>query len=65
MTLFWFPGFDWMSLKKGAVVVDVGGGIGSQTLTLSKAYENLNFVVQDREAVIQDAVKVSDCPRCY
>ena len=33
-------------------MVDVGGGVGSQTLTLAKSYDHLKYIVQDREAVI-------------
>lgn len=52
-------GFDWASLKKGSLVVDVGGGVGSTTLVLAKAFPDLRFVVQDRAMVIPDGVKVS------
>ena len=45
-------GFDWAALPRDSLVVDVGGGVGSQTLTLAKAHEHLKFVVQDRESVI-------------
>ena len=51
-------GYDWKSLPSGSVVVDVGGGIGSQSLALAKAYDHLKFVVQDRDSVVADAVKV-------
>ncbi|THG97673.1 hypothetical protein EW026_g4370 [Hermanssonia centrifuga] len=50
-------GFEWKSLPPGAVIVDVGGGIGSMCLTLTKAHGHLSFVLQDREAIIKDAVK--------
>jgi hypothetical protein len=36
-------------------VVDVGGGVGSQTVVLAKAFDHLKFVVQDRASVIQDS----------
>jgi ubiquinone/menaquinone biosynthesis C-methylase UbiE len=52
-------GFDWQSLPKGSLVVDVGGGVGSQTLTLAKKYPHLAFVIQDTEATRPNAVKVS------
>jgi hypothetical protein len=38
--------------------VDVGGGIGSTTMVLAGRYENLNFVVQDREFVVEIGKKV-------
>ncbi|KAG6877727.1 hypothetical protein C0992_009407 [Termitomyces sp. T32_za158] len=49
-------GFDWKAYSKG-VVVDVGGGIGSQSMVLAKDFPNLSFVVQDLEPVISDASK--------
>jgi tRNA G46 methylase TrmB len=53
------PGFDWASLKKGDLVVDVGGGVGSSTLVLAKQYPDLKFVVQDLPQTIKDAETVS------
>ncbi|KAG6894587.1 hypothetical protein C0995_014002 [Termitomyces sp. Mi166 len=49
-------GFDWKSLST-SVVVDVGGGIGSQSMVLAKEFPNLSFVIQDLESVIDDASK--------
>ncbi|ESK91595.1 ich1 protein [Moniliophthora roreri MCA 2997] len=53
-------GFDWQSLPKGSVIVDVGGGIGSTSMLLAHAFSRpgdedalgLKFVVQDREVVV-------------
>ncbi|KAJ3819191.1 hypothetical protein F5880DRAFT_1137749 [Lentinula raphanica] len=57
-------GFDWQSLPKGSIVVDVGGGIGSTSMLLAHAYSErgdslsdedipgLKFVIQDREVVV-------------
>ena len=56
-------GFDWAALPQGSLVVDVGGGVGSQTLTLAKKYQHLNFVIQDTEATKPNAVKVGHCLR--
>jgi hypothetical protein len=53
-----FQGFNWKSLKQDALVVDVGGGVGSSTLQLFNAHPHLRYVVQDRPKVIPDAVKV-------
>ncbi|OJT06906.1 Sterigmatocystin 8-O-methyltransferase [Trametes pubescens] len=44
-------GFAWNDLPKGSVVVDIGGGIGSVSVTLSQAYPHLNFAVEDRGPV--------------
>lgn len=43
-------GFDWKTLSKESVVVDVGGGNGSQSLTLARKFPDLRIIVQDREA---------------
>ena len=51
-------GFDWRSLPKGALVVDVGGGVGTVVSVLVKALPDLMFVIQDRQAVIEDGLKV-------
>jgi ubiquinone/menaquinone biosynthesis C-methylase UbiE len=50
--------FPWEDLPTGSTVVDVGGGIGSTTMVLAGRYENLNFVVQDREFVVEMGKKV-------
>ncbi len=46
--------FDWSSLPKGAVVVDVGGGVGTSSLILAKKTSDIKIVVQDRLSVIQE-----------
>jgi hypothetical protein len=51
-------GYSWETLPPGSLVVDVGGGVGSQSLTLARHHPNLRFVVQDRDAVIGDANEV-------
>jgi hypothetical protein len=51
-------GFDWKSLQQDALVVDVGGGVGSWTLQLMKAYPHLRYVIQERSRVIPDGIKV-------
>ncbi|KAH9012305.1 S-adenosyl-L-methionine-dependent methyltransferase [Lactarius hengduanensis] len=48
-------GYAWEKLPPGSLVVDVGGGVGPQSLTLARRHPNLRFVVQDREAVLGDA----------
>lgn len=39
-------------------VVDVGGGLGSTSTVLTKAYPNLKIILQDRPTIIDDAKKV-------
>ena len=51
-------GYAWEKLPEGALVVDVGGGVGSQSLTLATHFPQLRFVVQDREPVMGDAIEV-------
>ncbi|KIK57717.1 hypothetical protein GYMLUDRAFT_75330 [Collybiopsis luxurians FD-317 M1] len=46
-------GFDWDSLPKGSTIVDVGGGIGVSSISLARAFDHLQFVVQDRPKVLQ------------
>jgi hypothetical protein len=48
-------GFDWSALPAGGVVVDVGGCIGLHTLSLSKMFPSLRYVVQDAEEQITAA----------
>jgi len=50
-------GFAWKDLKQDAIVVDVGGGIGAQSMTLAQNYSHLRFAVQDREQVAKDAAQ--------
>jgi ubiquinone/menaquinone biosynthesis C-methylase UbiE len=48
-----------VGLGKGALIVDVGGGIGSQSVTLAKNFPDLKFVIQDRERTLGEAGAVS------
>ena len=50
--------YAWEHLPQGSLVVDVGGGVGAQSFTLSKHHPLLRFVVQDRESVVCDAIEV-------
>ncbi|KAJ7075078.1 O-methyltransferase [Mycena belliarum] len=44
-------GFKWGALPAGALVVDVGGGVGSTSLEIARANPHLRFVVQDLPSV--------------
>jgi hypothetical protein len=46
--------YPWKNLAPGSLVVDVGGGVGSVTLVLAKAFPELKFVVQDTPQTIKD-----------
>ncbi|EJD00206.1 O-methyltransferase [Fomitiporia mediterranea MF3/22] len=48
-------GFDWGSLPKGGIVVDVGGGLGQVSLEVSKAHPDLRVVLEDRPLIIEQA----------
>ncbi|KAI5119287.1 hypothetical protein M0805_008066 [Coniferiporia weirii] len=48
-------GFDWASLPAGSKFVDVGAGVGSQSMLLARAHPHLKFVLQDREETIGQA----------
>ena len=45
-------------MPANSVVVDVGGGIGSQAMVLAQSFNHLKFIVQDRKEAIEDAKKV-------
>ncbi|KAI9463927.1 S-adenosyl-L-methionine-dependent methyltransferase [Russula earlei] len=49
-------GYAWDGLPKDSLVVDVGGGLGAQSLRLAVQHPHLRFIVQDREAVVGGAV---------
>ena len=50
--------FEWSKLPEGSLVVDVGGGNGSQMMVIAKNTPKLRFMVQDREAVEPSAKEV-------
>ena len=52
-------GFDWASVPKNGLVVDVGGSRGHVSLEIAKAFPELNFAVEDRPVVIEEAKKVT------
>jgi hypothetical protein len=58
-------GFDWHTLPKSSIVVDVGGGIGSTSMLLASAFSEgdsdlgLKFIVQDRPVVVEIGERVS------
>ncbi|KAJ7799277.1 O-methyltransferase, partial [Mycena olivaceomarginata] len=47
------------TLPKEALIVDVGGGVGSTALQIAKATPHVRIIVQDRASVIKDATTVS------
>ena len=47
--------FDWGSLPKGSLIVDVGAGKGHVSLEIARAFPDLRIVVEDRAAIIEEA----------
>ncbi|KDQ18302.1 hypothetical protein BOTBODRAFT_28716 [Botryobasidium botryosum FD-172 SS1] len=45
--------FDWAGLSEGAIVVDVGGGVGAASMALRALYPKLKYVIQDRAETIK------------
>ena len=60
---FVLAGYGWERLPQGSLVVDVGGGVGAQSLTLAQHHPQLRFVIQDRESVLGDATDVCEMIR--
>jgi O-methyltransferase domain len=50
--------FDWESLPKGSVIVDVGGGVGASSMPIAQKFDRLELVVQDHPATVEEAKKV-------
>ncbi|KAI0362999.1 S-adenosyl-L-methionine-dependent methyltransferase [Pilatotrama ljubarskyi] len=48
--------FAWQDLHEGALVVDVGGGIGSTAMLLAHTFPHLRFVIQDRPQVAEHGI---------
>ncbi|KAG6860183.1 hypothetical protein C0995_014728 [Termitomyces sp. Mi166 len=49
--------FNWSALPEDALVVDIGGGIGTSARTVLNAYPKLKFVIQDLPRVVNDGTK--------
>lgn len=54
-----FPVYPWQSLPSQAVVIDVGGGIGTSALQIARRNRDLKVIVQDIPIVIEQAKEVS------
>lgn len=50
--------FDWSTVRKGGIVIDVGGGLGHVSMEVSKIRPDLNIVVEDRPPVMVQAKAV-------
>ncbi|KAG5350527.1 hypothetical protein C0989_010597 [Termitomyces sp. Mn162] len=49
--------YDWSQLPTESIIVDVGGGVGSESLILAREFPSFNLVVQDLAPVIEAAKK--------
>ncbi|KAG6852088.1 hypothetical protein C0991_003244 [Blastosporella zonata] len=47
--------YEWSKLPAGSVIVDVGGGVGSESLPVARSFPALKIVIQDLASVIKDA----------
>ncbi|KAG6833022.1 hypothetical protein H0H87_012280 [Tephrocybe sp. NHM501043] len=50
--------YDWDKLPESSTVVDVGGGVGSESIIIARNYPQLEIVIQDLPPVIEDATKL-------
>ncbi|KAF8891394.1 S-adenosyl-L-methionine-dependent methyltransferase [Infundibulicybe gibba] len=50
-------GYDWSGLEEGSLMVDIGGGIGSQAMLIAKTFPDVQIIVQDRPPIIEDGLK--------
>ncbi|KAJ7106857.1 S-adenosyl-L-methionine-dependent methyltransferase [Mycena crocata] len=50
--------FPWAELPNGAVVVDVGGGVGWASLVLARKNPHLRIVIQEQAEVVQQSIKM-------
>ncbi|KAJ6540597.1 O-methyltransferase [Mycena capillaripes] len=50
-----FKGFNWSQLPSGGILVDVGSGMGSNSLTIARKYPTLRVVNQDFGPVLEKA----------
>ncbi|VDC00432.1 unnamed protein product [Peniophora sp. CBMAI 1063] len=53
-----FRGYDWEKLEKDAIVVDLGGIVGTQSKKVLKKPPGLKTIMQDQEPVIKAAEQV-------
>ena len=64
-----YSGFPWASLVPGALIVDVGGGVGGAMMSLFKVFPHLRFAVQDTTKMVEIGYQVesssSICTRTY
>ncbi|EIN04073.1 S-adenosyl-L-methionine-dependent methyltransferase [Punctularia strigosozonata HHB-11173 SS5] len=46
-------GFDWAQLRAGSLLVDVGGGNGSESYEIAKKAPHLKIIIEDREETVK------------
>ena len=55
-----YKALEWGSLPEGSKVVDVGGGVGTSSLRIARAFSNVKCIIQDFPEVCGQAKSV-----CY
>jgi len=50
--------YDWERHGREATIVDVGGGVGSVSIELTRRFQKIKTILQDRQSVIETAPKV-------
>ena len=53
-------GFPWASLPPDALIVNVGGGVGTAMMSLYKTFPHLRFAVQETAKMIEIGHQVRD-----
>ena len=53
---------EWGSLPEGPKVVDVGGGVGTSSLRIARAFSNVKCIIQDFPGVCGQAKSVCCSP---
>ena len=55
--------YDWRAVPEHGLVVDIGSGLGHVSVEIASVRPDLDFVLEDRAIVLQDAKEVC-LPRC-
>ena len=53
-----YKALEWGSLPEGSKVVDVGGGVGTSSLRIARAFSNVKCIIQDFPEVCGQAKSV-------
>lgn len=56
---------EWGTLPEGSKVVDVGGGVGTSSLRIARAFSNVKCIIQDFPEVCGQAKNVCPFSSCF